>query len=179
MAGERHNNNKTIATINWNDVMNQDTRSMDDAYLGKVKGLCEPFIVLEKGTIKKEKLYIPRSLIENYSGGELYFSITEQEAKDTYRRKSPPTEDEIKQIETITENRIMASRSDIEITEQKSAGDGEGEQRQRPRTEKKMMIVNKIKELKENLATTTSSLTSISMPRIDKEEITKKLTHTN
>jgi hypothetical protein len=105
----------------------------------------------------------------------LYFSITEQEAKDTYRRKSPPTEDEIKQIETITENRIMASRSDIEITEQKSAGDGEGEQRQRPRTEKKMMIVNKIKELKENLATTTtSSLTSISMPRIDKEEITKK-----
>jgi hypothetical protein len=63
MAGERHNNNKTIATINWNDVMNQDTRSMDDAYLGKVKGLYEPFIVLEKGTIKKKKNSIFQDLL--------------------------------------------------------------------------------------------------------------------
>jgi hypothetical protein len=176
-TGNNHNNDY-IPTINWNDIVNQDTRSMDDAYLGKVKGLYEPFIVLEKGLINKEKFYIPKSLIENSSGGELHFSITEQEAKDIYRRKSPPTEDETKQIETITENRIMASRNDIEITEQKRAGEGEAEQRQRPRTEeKKMMIVNKFNEPKENITTTTSSLRSISMPRIDKEEITKKLIH--
>src|SRR4026208_1416029 len=96
-------NNNTIATINWNDIINQDTRSLDDADLGKVKGLYEPLIVIERGTINKEKLYIPKSLIEKYSGDVLYLSITEQEAKDTYTRGSPPSEDEIKQIETITE----------------------------------------------------------------------------
>ena len=63
-TGNNHNNDY-ISTINWNDIVNQDTRSMDDAYLGKVKGLYEPFIVLEKGPINKEKFYIPKSLIEN------------------------------------------------------------------------------------------------------------------
>ena len=40
-----------------------------------------------------------------------------------------------------------------------------------------MMIVDKFNEPKENITTITSSLRSISMPRIDKEEITKKLIH--
>ena len=139
MAADRDNDNndKTVVTINWNEVINQDTRSMDDADLGKVKGLYEPFVVIEKGTINKEKLYIPKSLIEKYSTGVLYLRITEQEAKDTYTRESPPTEEEIKQIETITENRIMASRrGNIEIMEQGGAEEDEGkeeEQRLQPK----------------------------------------------
>ena len=73
MAADRDNDNndKTVVTINWNEVINQDTRSIDDADLGKVKGLYEPFVVIEKGTINKEKLYIPKSLIEKYSAGVL------------------------------------------------------------------------------------------------------------
>ena len=63
---DNDNNDKTVVTINWNEVINQDTRSIDDADLGKVKGLYEPFMVIEKGTINKEKLYIPKSLIEKY-----------------------------------------------------------------------------------------------------------------
>ena len=91
-------------------------------------------MVIERGTINKEKLYIPKSLIEKYSAGVLYLCITEQEAKDTYTRESPPTEEEIKQIETITENRIMASRrGNIEITEQGGVEEAEGkEEEQRP-----------------------------------------------
>lgn len=179
LAATVNNHTDNISTNNWADIINQDARSMDDAYLGKVKGLYDPFIVLEKGTINKQKFYIPRSLIKNSSGDEMYFSITEQEAKDTYRRKSPPTEDETNQIETITQNRIVASRSNMQIiTKQNRIGE-EAELRQRPRTdEKKPMIVNKIKELKENLAkTTTSALTSVSIPRKYKGEIVKELTH--
>ena len=176
MAADRDNN--TITTINWNDVIKHDTRSIDDVDLGKVKGLYEPFIVIERGTINKEKLYIPKSLIEKYDAGVLYLGITEQEAKDTYARESPPTEDEIKLIDTITENRIMASRrSGIEITEREvgSEGEGEEEQRQLSKTEEtKMMVGKKVKEFKENLIATTSS-TNISTPRINEEEIIKKL----
>jgi hypothetical protein len=146
MAADRDNDNndKTVVTINWNEVINQDTRSMDDADLGKVKGLYELFVVIEKGTINKEKLYIPKSLIEKYSTGVLYLRITEQEAKDTYTRESPPTEEEIKQIETITENRIMASRrGNIEIMEQGGAEEDEGkeeEQRLHPKSEEEEII---------------------------------------
>jgi hypothetical protein len=140
-----NNNNNTITSINWNDIIDQDTRSIDDADLGKVKGLYEPFMVIERGTINKEKLYIPKSLIEKYSDDVLYLSITEQEAKDTYTRESPPTEDEIRQIETITENRILASRRNkIEITEQQGAGQVK-KQRQHPKSEEEE-IVKKLKQ---------------------------------
>ncbi len=52
-----NSNNNTITTINWNDIINHDTRSIDDGDLGKVKGLYEPFIVIERGTINKEKIH--------------------------------------------------------------------------------------------------------------------------
>ena len=56
--------------------------TMTTRYLlqGKVQGLFEPFVVTEKGTINKEKCYIPKSLIERYDREILYFGITEQEA---------------------------------------------------------------------------------------------------
>ncbi len=145
MAAGKDINNNNIATINWNEIINQDTRSIDDANLGKVKGLYEPFIVIERGTLSKEKLYIPKSLIEKYSANALYLSITEQEAKDTYTRESPPSEDEIKQMETITENRILASRkNNIEIAEQQEVRQVE-RQRQPPRNEEEE-IIKKLKQ---------------------------------
>ena len=143
---KNNSNTNTIATINWNNIINHDTRSIDDADLGKVKGLYEPFIVIERGTINKEKLYIPKSLIERYSANILYLSITEQEAKDTYTQESPPSEDEIKQIETITENRILASRrNNIEIAERQQEGVEAEKQRQLPRTEEDE-IAKKLKQ---------------------------------
>ena len=176
VVDSENRNNNTIDIINWNDIIKQDTRSLDDEYLGKVKGLYEPFIVIERGKINKEKFYIPKPFIKKYYAGALYFSITEQEARDTYRRKSPPTEDEIKQMETITENRIIASRSNIEVTKQEV--DGEEEHRVFPEIEeRKMMKFRKYKDLKESLATTISSR-NISMPRIYGKEIIKKLRQT-
>lgn len=173
---ENRNNSNTIDIINWNDIIKQDTRSLDDEYLGKVNGLYEPFIVIERGKINKEKFYIPKPFIKKYYAGALYFSITEQEATDTYRRKSPPTEDEIKQMETITENRIIASRSNIEITKQEV--DGEEEHRVCSQIEeRRMMKFRKYKDLKESLATTISSR-NISIPRIYGKEIIKKLRQT-
>lgn len=169
MAADRDNSN-TIATINWNDIIKQDTRSVDDVDLGKVKGLYEPFIVIERGTINKEKLYIPKSFIEKYSAGVLYLRITEQEARDTYTRKSPPTEDEIKQIETITENRIIAPRrSKIEITQQ----EGE-EQRQRPKN-KEEEIIKKLKQAANELKDILISGAKVAKEKIkDGKDITEE-----
>jgi hypothetical protein len=72
MAADNNNNNNnnntnnnTIATINWYDIINQDTRSIDDADLGKVKGLYEPLIVIEKGTIIKKNSIFQNLLLKN------------------------------------------------------------------------------------------------------------------
>src|SRR6187200_209783 len=176
---DNNNNNNSaskVSDINWNNIIKQDTRSVDNIDLGKVKGLFEPFIVIERGTISKEKFYIPKSLIDKYDADVLYLNITEQQAKDIYMRESPPTEDEIKRIESITEKRVTGSKENMEIAEQRGAGEREEEERHHPKTEeKKMMVVKKSKELKEKLAATTSKATSISTPEIDEEEIIKKL----
>jgi hypothetical protein len=65
MEGEADHNN--IVT-NWNNIVGQEARIMNNADLGKIQGLFEPFIVTEKGTINKEKFYIPKSLITRYNG---------------------------------------------------------------------------------------------------------------
>src|SRR5215467_166092 len=162
---ENSTNNNAIATINWNEIINQDTRSIDDANLGKIKGLYEPFIVIERGTISKEKLYIPKSLIANYSANVLYLSITEQEARDTYTRESPPSEEEIKQIETITVNRILASRrNNIKFTEQQKEGEVE-KQRQYSRN-KEEEIIKKLKQAANELKDLLISGTKIAKEKI-------------
>ena len=110
-SNSNSNNNANNTTINWNNIIKQDTRSTDDADLGKVQGLFEPFIVTERGTINKEKFYIPKNLIERYNGEVLYFNITEQEAKDFCLQNTPPSDDEAKHIvQTITERRPVASK---------------------------------------------------------------------
>ncbi len=40
--------------INWNNIVGQEARSIDNADLGKVQGLFGPFIITERGTINKE-----------------------------------------------------------------------------------------------------------------------------
>jgi hypothetical protein len=98
-------NNNDIA-INWNNILGQEGRSIDNADLGKVQGLFEPFIVTERGTINKEKFYIPKSLIKRYIDEILFFDITEQQAKDYCMRTTPPSEYETKGIvQTLTERR--------------------------------------------------------------------------
>ena len=74
-------------------------------------------------------------------------------------------------------NRIMASRKKWHRNRyiQHPGIEGKEEQRQRSKTEENIKGVGKkVNELKENLITTTSSV-SIPTPRIDEEEIIKKL----
>jgi hypothetical protein len=61
MEGDVNNN----IAINWNNIVGQEARSVDNGDLGKVQGLFEPLIVTERGTIKinKEKFNILHSKI--------------------------------------------------------------------------------------------------------------------
>jgi len=108
MEGEVNNN----IVINWNNIVGQEARSMDNADLGKVQGLFEPFIVTERGTINKEKFYIPKSLIRRYTDEILFFDMTEQQAKDYCMRTTPPSEYEEKGIVQIISERRKSSEEE-------------------------------------------------------------------
>ncbi|MGB8036095.1 MAG: hypothetical protein WCF03_19945 [Nitrososphaeraceae archaeon] len=156
---DKDNKNYTSNTaINWNDIIKHDVRSIDDADLGKVQGLYEPFVVTEKGTINKEKFYIPKYLFEKYDGEVLYFNITEQEAKDTCMRNTAPSEDETKQIvQTVTRRSVAVAPSKAESKSE----------------EKRIVAVkgkNRNQQLKKIPATSSPSRL-----QVDEQEIVKKI----
>ena len=165
--GSDSNNNdaNNNTEINWNNIIKQDTRSIDDADLGKVQGLFEPFVVTERGTINKEKFYIPKNLIERYNGEVLYFNITEQEAKDICMINTPPSDDEAKHIvQTITERRSVGSKK-------------EGKEERESKTKEKMIVVTakeKKKDKKQQMKK-ISKTNGLSRLEVGEEEILEKM----
>jgi len=161
MEGEVNNN----IVINWNNIVGQEARSMDNADLGKVQGLFEPFIVTERGTINKEKFYIPKSLIRRYTDEILFFDMTEQQAKDYCMRTTPPSEYEEKGIVQI-------------ISERRKSSEEEEKENQNEQDETKIVTV---REEKKELESETKLLekiplaTTLSKVNINEEEIANKL----
>ena len=144
--------------INWNNIVGQEARSIDDnADLGKVQGLFEPFIVTERGTISKEKFYIPKSLIKRYTDEILFFDITEQQAKDYCMRTTPPSEYEAKGIVQI-------------ISETRSKEEEETKKEGRTRTDTQIVSVEE--EIQRRRRRRKTSLSTVD---INEEEIIKKI----
>ena len=80
----------TSDTINWNNIIKKEARGINDTYLGKVKGISEPFLITEKGSIIKEKFYIPKNLLEGHDDIIVYCRISEREARNNFMRNLQP-----------------------------------------------------------------------------------------
>lgn len=76
--------------IEWNKVIKKEAKGINNEDLGEVQEVTQDYVLVEKGVINKEKLYIPRDLAVGYNGATLIFNITAEEAKNKFLRKSPP-----------------------------------------------------------------------------------------
>ena len=76
--------------IEWNRVIKKEAKGINNEDLGEVQEVTQDYVLVEKGVINKEKLYIPRDLAVGYNGATLIFNITAEEAKNKFLRKSPP-----------------------------------------------------------------------------------------
>ena len=68
----------------WNDVMKKETKGRNDADLGEVIEVKDDIVVTERGTLNKEKFYLPKSIPHGFNGHTLLFDITEEEAKEKF-----------------------------------------------------------------------------------------------
>jgi uncharacterized protein (TIGR02271 family) len=114
----------TGKSIDWNDVIKKEARGSNDDDLGEVQEVGQTYVVSQKGTIKKEKFYIPKYLTEGYDGDVLRFRLTEAEAKNKFVRDTPPSAQEYSRyktpnVPTDIETRIpvMGERLDVSKTE--------------------------------------------------------------
>ena len=100
----------------WNDVIKKEARGLNDADLGEVQEVNETIVVTEKGSINKEKFYLPKSITHGYNGRTLLFDITEEEAKGKFMTE-PTTTTEAATSSSSTEEGAKLSTVDTENTE--------------------------------------------------------------
>jgi uncharacterized protein (TIGR02271 family) len=106
--------------IEWNKIIKKEAKGINNEDLGEVQEVTQDYVLVEKGVINKEKLYIPRDLAVGYNGATLIFNITAEEAKIKFLRKSPPVFSQSQSMvedASITDDLIivpvMAERLDI------------------------------------------------------------------
>jgi uncharacterized protein (TIGR02271 family) len=72
----------------WNEVIKKEARGRNDADLGEVLEVKDDTVVTERGTLNKEKFYLPKSIPHGFNGHTLLFDITEEEAKERFTNES-------------------------------------------------------------------------------------------
>jgi uncharacterized protein (TIGR02271 family) len=72
----------------WNEVIKKEARGRNDADLGEVLEVKDHIVVTERGTLNKEKFYLPKSIPHGFNGHTLLFDITEEEAQERFTNES-------------------------------------------------------------------------------------------
>jgi hypothetical protein len=67
------------AKINWKDVIKKEARGNNYEDLGNVQEVKDNYVIVQRGTIDKEKFYIPKDEAESYDGDVLKFKFSKQE----------------------------------------------------------------------------------------------------
>ena len=68
----------------WNEVIKKEARGQNDADLGEVIEVKDDIVITERGTLNKEKFYLPKSIPHGFNGHTLLFDITEEEAEERF-----------------------------------------------------------------------------------------------
>src|SRR5688500_4835181 len=99
--------------INWNDIIKREARGNNHEELGKVQEVKDNYVIVQRGTIDKEKFYIPKNEAESYDGDVLKFKFSEQELSQ-YQDEPPSTRDANSNSDFTQENIQEEERTDEE-----------------------------------------------------------------
>ena len=66
-------------TVIWGELKGKKVKSNDGKDLGDIDKLSTNFIKLEKGTIKKDKFWVPKYLADAFDGKTLWLLTSEEE----------------------------------------------------------------------------------------------------
>ena len=78
-------NNNNNPVFNPEEIVKKEARGISNNFLGQVQEITSDNIVVEKGAVEKERYYFPKNLFDCYDGHDVWFRITEEQAKQ-YKR---------------------------------------------------------------------------------------------
>jgi len=84
MSQDQNSGSESTA-FNPEEIIKKEARGLGDADFGEVQQVTREFIVTQKGTVDKDVFYIPKNLVDHFDGSTVFFTVTEEEAKQ-YKR---------------------------------------------------------------------------------------------
>jgi hypothetical protein len=89
-------------TTLWNTLKGKKVRTNDGKDVGEIKEISQNFLQVEKGTISKDKFWIPKYVADAYDGKKLWLLISEDHLLQRYLYgEEPSAEQYTKDFETF------------------------------------------------------------------------------
>ncbi len=103
MSSNEPDNNRIGPTILWSMLKGKKVITNDGKDIGEIKDISDNYIRLEKGSIKKDKFWIPKYTADAYDGKHLWLLINEEEvhSKHVYGDESPRGDEYTKGLESF------------------------------------------------------------------------------
>ncbi len=80
----------TNESISWDNVIKKEARgAVDDSDFGEVQELGQNYVQTQKGTLSKQKYYIPKYLVQGFDGSTLWFNASESDLEGWKRDSAP------------------------------------------------------------------------------------------
>jgi hypothetical protein len=94
------NETRTGPTILWSMLKGKNVITSDGKDLGEIKDVSDNYIRLEKGSIKKDKFWIPKYTADAFDGKHLWLLINEEElhSSHVYGDESPKGDEYTKSL---------------------------------------------------------------------------------
>jgi hypothetical protein len=99
--------------LNWESLGGKEAKGLDGFDLGEVKEISAEYVHTEKGTVKKEKFFIPRRFVDRFDGKTLWFTVTKAQAESEFKREVPPLTGEYAKRYTTVEKYITERTVEI------------------------------------------------------------------
>ncbi len=120
------NNNESIA---WDNVIKKEARgAVDDSDFGEVQEQGQNYVLTQKGTISKQKYYIPKYLVQGFDGSTLWFNASESDLEG-WKRDSAPDYNEYAQykkseeVPSDVETRIPLIEERLNVSKSRSTSE--------------------------------------------------------
>jgi hypothetical protein len=108
-------------TILWDMLKDKEVMTNDGKKLGEIKEFSQNYVRVEKGTINKERIWIPKDVADAFDGKKLWLLISEEEAREKYQHGEKEGEFKEVQPSTDTEGLKTSNGSQAEKNEEQDS----------------------------------------------------------
>jgi hypothetical protein len=97
--------NREGPTIMWGILKGKEIKTNDGNDVGEIKEISQNYLRVEKGTINKEKFWIPKYLADAFDGKTLWLLINKDDLFSRYLYGSePPSDQYSKEFDTFRQS---------------------------------------------------------------------------